>query len=190
MARPRQMADEELLAFAREVFLEHGPGASTNLIAERCGMSQATLYKRFGDKKTLLIRALLPGIPPFLDLVERGPTDAPLAEQLEEIGRAHLRWFGSIVPCIAALSASGLDPKALVSTHYEVPPPLLMFRAMTQWFARAEGLRGKPHQLAMQFLGGLHLPMFMQHVAGNNALIDPETYVHDYVDIFLGGART
>ena len=25
--------------------------------------------------------------------------------------------------------------------------------------------------------------------AWQNALIDPETYVHDYVDIFLGGAR-
>lgn len=188
MARPRQMADEELLAFARQVFLEHGPSASTNLIAERCGMSQATLYKRFGDKKTLLIRALLPPMPPFLDAIEQGPTAGPLAPQLEAIGLSIMRWFEHIVPCIAALSASGLDPKALVSTHYDTPPPLMMLRAMTTWFARAEGLRGQPHQLALQFLGGFHLPMFMGHVVGGSLLDDPEAYVHDFVDIFLGGA--
>lgn len=183
------MADEELLAFAREVFLEHGPSASTTLVAERCGMSQASLFKRFGDKKTLLIRALLPGIPPFLDEVERGPTDEPLDVQLQRIGLAVITWFEGVVPCVAALSASGLDPKALISTQYETPPPLLMFQAMSAWFARAPGLRGQPHQLALQFLGAFHLPMFVQHVAGHALVADPEVYVRDYVATFLDGAR-
>lgn len=191
MARPRQMADEEILGFAREVFLEHGPSASTTLVAERCGMSQASLFKRFGDKQTLLVRSLLPDAnPPFLDLLARGPTEDALKPQLLEIAREMLAWFRHVVPCVTTLAASGVNPHTLLHTSYEVPPPIRTLMALSAWFDRAgTRLRDVPAtHLATQFLGALHVRAFMQHIAGHE-FDDPAAYLESMVDVFLNGVE-
>jgi len=43
-----------LLAAAREVFSEQGPGAPVSAVAERAGVGIATLYRRYGTKEELL----------------------------------------------------------------------------------------------------------------------------------------
>ncbi len=53
MGRPRTVSDEVILEAARSVFLEHGPSASTQAIADRLSLSQAALFKRFGTKHVL-----------------------------------------------------------------------------------------------------------------------------------------
>ena len=58
MARPKKYNDEELLKAAAEVFLEHGMAAGTALIAERAGVSEGVLFKRFKTKEALFEAAL------------------------------------------------------------------------------------------------------------------------------------
>lgn len=195
MARPRQMTDEELLAHARQVFLEHGPSASTTLVAKACGVSQAALFKRFGDKQTLLLEALRPPArPPFLELVEAGPADGPLHPQLVAIGEAILGYLRQIVPCMTTLSAAGVSPDKLLE-QYDPPPPVLVIASLTRWFHEAsDRLRPIPPQhLAMQFLGGLHVRAFMQHLGRNHGmdriLGEPKPYIEDMVDVFLTGVE-
>jgi AcrR family transcriptional regulator len=54
MARPRGIADEQLLAAAQELLYEVGPAAFTlEKSASRAGVSAATLIKRFGSKRQL-----------------------------------------------------------------------------------------------------------------------------------------
>jgi AcrR family transcriptional regulator len=60
MARTRTIPDEALLAAARMVFLRAGVSGSTKEIAERAGVSEATLFKRFGTKAELFFRAMVP----------------------------------------------------------------------------------------------------------------------------------
>lgn len=193
MARPRQMADEEILAHAREVFLEHGSSASTNLVARACGLSQASLFKRFGDKRTLLIRALLPpDAPPFIELLKQGPSAEPLRPQLILIATEILSFFTEVVPCMTTLMSSGLNPHELITKQYAVPPPVVTLLAMTAWFAAAsDRLRDVPaDHLATQFLGALHVRAFMQHLSKQNQLLgDPGPYVESMVDVFLAGAQ-
>lgn len=58
MPRPRLIQDEQLLQAAREVFLEQGFSAPTSTIAQRAGVSEGTLFKRFATKEDLFVAAL------------------------------------------------------------------------------------------------------------------------------------
>ncbi|MGH3496120.1 MAG: TetR/AcrR family transcriptional regulator [Nocardioidaceae bacterium] len=70
MARPREIDDESLLAAAQELLFEQGPTAFTlQKSASRAGASAATLIKRFGSKRELLlalnrrwVASIVPGI--------------------------------------------------------------------------------------------------------------------------------
>jgi AcrR family transcriptional regulator len=56
MVRPRGISDEQLLAAAQELLYEVGPAAFTlEKAASRAGVSAATLIKRFGSKRQLLL---------------------------------------------------------------------------------------------------------------------------------------
>jgi AcrR family transcriptional regulator len=53
MARPVTISDDQILEAARAVFTEKGPRATTAEIAERAGVSEGILFKRFGSKAGL-----------------------------------------------------------------------------------------------------------------------------------------
>lgn len=56
MPRPRTIDDERLLAAAQEILFTNGPaGFTLERAAAHAGMSAATLIKRFGSKKELLV---------------------------------------------------------------------------------------------------------------------------------------
>lgn len=56
--RPQKITRELLLVVARDVFLERGIRATTVEVARRAGISEATLFHRFGTKQTLFREAL------------------------------------------------------------------------------------------------------------------------------------
>ncbi|MCB9676060.1 MAG: TetR/AcrR family transcriptional regulator [Alphaproteobacteria bacterium] len=192
MARPRQFSDHEILEIARACFLEQGPGVSTTVIAERVGLSQAALFKRFKTKKDLMMAALLPpAVPPFVDLMEAGPTEGPIADQLVAIAHSVFSFFQEIVPCVATLHASGFDKDDLFAS-YDIPPPIRTNIAMTRWFVKAcEQGRVRqvpPVDLATAFLGTLHVRAFMKHV-GAPFPDDPSDYIRNVVDVFVNGVE-
>ena len=53
MARTRTISDEQILDAAQAVFLEQGPQATTSAIADRAGISEGTIFKRFPTKQAL-----------------------------------------------------------------------------------------------------------------------------------------
>src|SRR5438132_12338918 len=67
---------EQVLAAAREVFVEHGADAPLDEIARRAGVGIATLYRRFPDRAALL-RAVA------LDVLARAAHEAGTAEAEE-----------------------------------------------------------------------------------------------------------
>ncbi len=60
MPRTKLISDDDVLSRAREVLLCRGASVSTAEIAKHVGLSQATLFQRFGSKNALLTRALRP----------------------------------------------------------------------------------------------------------------------------------
>jgi AcrR family transcriptional regulator len=67
---PRQRADASrnydlIVAAARELFVEHGPGVPLDEIAHRAGVGNATLYRHFANRSELLrvvILSLMSGV--------------------------------------------------------------------------------------------------------------------------------
>ena len=182
MARPRQVSDQEIIEAARDCFVNHGPGVSTALIAERIGLSQAALFKRFGTKQELMITALIPPeIPPWIEAVAQGPDGRPVPEQLLEHGLRIAGFFQEMVPRLSTLKASGCHIPSILS-RFEIPPPVRGLVALTQWFeaARSQDLVDcQPRSTAVMFLGALGGRGFLMHTLGLQD--ETETYVSDLV---------
>jgi AcrR family transcriptional regulator len=189
--RPRQFTDHELLETARRCFLEHGPGVSTNLIAEELGVSQAALFKRFKTKQALMVEAMAPGErPSWIAEVEAGPDARPVPEQLREVIERIDAFFEQMLPCIAVLRAAGIEPAAMMRDR-ELPPPVLAHRTLSGWFRRLheQGRARVPHpqSTAMAFLGALHARHMLGHVLGSHApKIEPE-FLQNLVDVLWTG---
>lgn len=192
MARPRQVSDEQILEHARTVFLDHGPAASTQSIADAAGVSQATLFKRFGSKDELMVQALMPPeAPPFLDALEAGPYPGDLRQQLCIIATLAGGFFELLIPRMSTFHACGIDPKDMLD-RYEVPPPVRARRAMTAYLDRAvDQGRLRPCNtaaIAVAFFGALQGRAFMQHVMGAHMPALPlDDYARTLVDTFLDG---
>lgn len=193
MVRPRQFSDRELLETARALFLEHGPGLSTTVIADAAGVSQATLFKRFGTKKALMIRALMPDSEgPQWQALVRMPDDRPLFEQLLEKGLIMTAFFQELLPCVAMLRASGADIMGELHASGQVPPPVRALDCMQAFFDRAiaEG-RMRPvssEMLALTWLGALRNRAFFQHMMPDRPLEgDDHSYVHSLTETIWQG---
>ncbi len=168
MGRPRTVSDEVILEAARSVFLEHGPSASTQAIADRLSLSQAALFKRFGTKQDLMLAALRPPIPPFVAEVSAGPIlDQPLLGQLRSIARDSVVFFRAMVPRLMVLKSSGVDLEQILKA-FDEPPPVMVRRLLSDYFQRAmdAGLArpADPLATASLFLGAFHMHSFMSHV--------------------------
>ena len=165
MARPRQISDAEILQSARSCFLEQGPSASTNCIAERLGISQATLFKRFGTKEDLLVAALVPAPPAWLDGLDDGPDDRPFQAQLRQVLQEMEAFMRETMPRMQCLVAAGIGIERAFRDH-EIPPPLLTRNKLTAWFQRAMDagkiIRSNPATLATALMGSVHARSFLQ----------------------------
>lgn len=80
MARTPKITNEQILDAAREIFLQQGFGASTLDIAQKAGISEASIFKRFTTKEELFFASM--GIP----------EKSPLVKELEAIsGKGNLK---------------------------------------------------------------------------------------------------
>ncbi len=183
MARPRQFTDEQILDVARDVFLREGAQVSTQKIADELGISQPALFKRFGNKETLLLRALLPQqIPAVINAIGEGPDPRPIPDQLVEIGTRTLALLRDLIPRIQVLKSAGIEPVEHLG-HRGEPPPLRHRRLTTEWLRKAHVAgRVSDHDfaaVAALLLGALHARIFMDmHAPGLTDTKSDEEYVH------------
>lgn len=194
MARPRRHTDDELLDVARAVFLEHGPSASLQRVAEQVGMSQPALFKRFGTKEAFLVRALAPSAQlPWVERLHAGPDERPLPEQLTEICLGAMEFFAVSIPCVMTLRASGIDLAAL---HLDEGPtsPLRMRQALHAFFAAARDrglLRAvPPERIDLVLVGSLQSRALAAHVMGERlGRAEIEAHAAAVVDLLWNGLR-
>lgn len=169
MGRPRTVSNDAILQAARDVFIEQGSSASTSTIAERVGLSQAALFKRFGTKNDLMMAALAPPeVPPFVPLLEAGPSgEQPVRDELVAIAAVAARFFRDMVPCLMVLRTSEMTPDKMFE-HFDVPPPIRAQAALAGYFTRAmdAGLmrRADPIGLTFSFLGAFYMRAFLTHL--------------------------
>jgi AcrR family transcriptional regulator len=192
MARPRRFTDEEILAATQSCILEHGPSVSTTMIAEKLGISQAALFKRFGTKEQMIIGALRQPMQrnPVADLLALGPSDEPIRAQLNALGMAMIQVMRRVVPCMAMLHAAGLKLES--DDRNSERPPIQARRLLVAWLQQAiDSGRLKPvdpHVVAVSFIGMLHARPFREIIVGDTDLqCSDEEYVTQLVSHLMDG---
>ena len=192
MARPRESSDADILSAARSCFLKEGPSLATGVIAKKLGISQATLFNRFGSKEALLIAALGPPKDiPWLQVLDGGPDDKPIEAQLAQIAHVILDFFEQLMPGMSLLRAAGISPPQIFAQH-DKPPPVRGHRALTLWLQKAQeqGLIRACHvEIAAQtFLGALQSRVFISQLCGEPLVDMPqEQFVDELVHVILHG---
>ena len=197
MARPKEIKDADIIEAARACFLEHGPSASTGSIAKQLGISQATLFKRYGTKEDLLIAALVPETPAWTRLLEGGPDSRPIPTQLREIVGEMATFMQDVMPRIQCLASAGIGLPRVFRDHQE-PPPLYARRKLAEWFAMAmeqkRVAQGSPATAATALMGSVHAASFLLGplCAANPSqatALEADAYLDDLVALMWRGLR-
>ncbi len=192
MARTKIVSDSDVLAEARRCFLAHGPGVSTEVIAEALEISQPAIFKRFGTKKDLMLAALLPpSVPAWVSALEDGPDKRPIVEQLREVIRQAAAFFAETIPAMSVIRASGISKEELLAS-FEVAPPVVAKRTLIAWLLRSkEGGLIRPvdfEAAATMILGALQFRAFMVQIVGDAPSgARDEDYVDDLADLLTHG---
>lgn len=169
MPRPRLVSNEHILEVARACFIQHGHQISTAFIAEQVGLSQSALFKRFGSKENLFLKAMHPpAIPPWVALLEAGPDARPLCVQMVEITVAIDGYFEALLPMMSTLHAARINPHCLISRAQ--PAPEVGRLAIASWLKRAQAAgRLSPdfdvEVFSYAYMGGLALRRFIHKIA-------------------------
>jgi AcrR family transcriptional regulator len=103
MGRRKLVADDELLAVAREVFVKKGIAAPTREIARRAGISEAVIYQRHPTKAHLFFAAMVPPASDVEDLLSAPANGLSVVEQLERIALGMMGYFREVMPILMRL---------------------------------------------------------------------------------------
>jgi AcrR family transcriptional regulator len=134
MGRTPKITDEQILAAARQVFLDQGYGASTADIAEKAGISEASIFKRFPTKQDLFMAALgINKVPGWVKKLESASPSADFKAELTEICQEMVAFYQDVMPRILML----ISPLNLIRVRKFVPPPLRDTRLLTLFLERA-----------------------------------------------------
>ena len=193
--RPKKISDLEILQVVRQCLVDQGATVSTQYIADQVGVSQATLFKRFGSKSNLLQMATIIGPQAqkaivFKEKLDRGPTNAPVKEQLRSLCLDMLRLFDEILPCFASLHASGM---AFEESVPESAPPVQIRKSLTRWvetLQRNGRLRAEihPESVALTIMGAVqHRPLRIHLIRDTYLTQTDEEYIHSIVDVLWMG---
>ncbi|PSB50169.1 TetR/AcrR family transcriptional regulator [Chamaesiphon polymorphus] len=133
MPRPPKITNEEILAAARQVFLEQGEGGSTVEIAEKAGISEASIFKRFATKQALFLAAIgVSETPQYAKILSNQTPTAEIRSELTEICTQMVDFYQEMMPRVLMMmtqSKSALPPM--------VPPPIRDSQLIARYIDRA-----------------------------------------------------
>lgn len=121
--------------------MEHGINVSTQVIADKLGISGPALFKRFGTKRELILAALAPPAQlPVTKWIESGPREGEFEPQFEEL--LHKLWetLKWIFPRIMLLKDLKIDVDEF-HKRYKTVPFVHLLMCVAGWFHRAAELQ-------------------------------------------------
>lgn len=106
---------EALLAAADEMFAVHGAGVPLDAIARRAGVSNATLYRHFPDRRDLLVAVCVTEVEALCALGEELLTEPAGAQALDEWLRAYVDHVRAKHGLAAVFASGGREDSAFVA---------------------------------------------------------------------------
>ncbi|MBN2525186.1 MAG: TetR/AcrR family transcriptional regulator [Deltaproteobacteria bacterium] len=203
MVRPKIVSDEKVLEVARNCFLEKGPQVSTQEIAQKTGISQATLFKRFKTKEDLFIAAvaskeILTNVVGLSIWLSTHPQKGPIEPQLTEMFQRLWALLVEILPRIIAMhnQRSLISPERFFSAMKK-PPPLRVLEGIAGFVRRAKEngqIRADVDVdvLAMNLMGAMQGRVFFRLIMSQpgTGIEDDNVYIQDTVRNFCSGIVT
>lgn len=194
MGRPRLIETQEILEAARDTFLGEGVGATTGAVARRAGISEATIFKRFGTKADLFFAAM--GFAEFdaRQTIADLKGEAPADQELETISLRFLEYLNQMVPVLTRLLAHpGVDAAELAEKFPEMPARVLV-EAVAE-YVESEQHQGRigscePRAVATAIFGILHNFALLEHI-GLLPKSDRSrrTLVRSFIDVLWNGIK-
>ena len=191
--RPRLHSTDDILVVAKKCILLHGPHVPTALIAHQAGVSQATLFKRFGTKDNLIKHALKNDMVfGWVEQLEAGPnTGESIRAQLTGLAETLITFYLEHLHSVLAWRAANQWPKAMDKPQNvaNLPIPTRARKALTSWLleAQKQGRLGRfdAESMAIFYIAGCQAPAFRAYMSGET--IDLDQYSDTFVRSFWLG---
>jgi AcrR family transcriptional regulator len=197
MARPVSIDDDQILAAARGVFLEHGIRGTTAEVASRAGVSEGSIFKRWKTKEELFNAAMSQGSAgeaTFLHNIMDRVGQGDLREHLIEIGVLMGHFFEKIVALHMHSFAHGSSSDPASRWGPGEPGPMVGRKLLASYF-EAERHAGRLRNadtdvMARTFIGSVYSFVALElMLRGRDPAPMPFwSYVRGLVDILLHGA--
>ena len=191
LARRPHISREQILKAARSVFLENGLGASTASIAQRAGISEGSIFKRFATKEALFCESMASSIEElsFEHRVGRGE----LSDELEAIATELIAFYRDLLPKMTMLWAHGGTSPIEVFRRSGEPPPLRLLTKLSRYFEEEVQLgrlsASDPKVLARMFSASMHSFVFEEMIGVQKRMpIDQRHFTREVVRTLLHGA--
>ncbi len=135
MGRNPKITNDEILEAARQVFLDQGSGASTADIADRAGISEASIFKRFATKQDLFLAAIgITKTPTWVKKLESGTPNPEFKAELIEICGEILAFYQDVFPRVIMMMS---PMKLLLMSKQFIPPPIRDSHLLAGFLQRA-----------------------------------------------------
>lgn len=188
MARTPTITQSQILKAAREVFLEQGFSATTADVANRAGISSASIFKHFPTKEALFFAAM-----------SAAPRDRIWTAELEtEIGQGDPRADLLKIALRIASYTGELLPQMMLAWSVRQPgeivkPPGIEpdFAALTAYLGREMALgriaRGDPTIPALTLLHTVVGFTMSQTLESTAVRLDTSRFLEDFVNLLWRG---
>ncbi|AFZ25568.1 transcriptional regulator [Cylindrospermum stagnale PCC 7417] len=183
MARTPKITNQQILEAAREIFLQQGFGASTIEIAQRAGISEASIFKRFSTKEELFFASMgIPEKPLWMQELESLSGKGDVKENLIQVCLDILEFYREIMPRLMMLQTRGKAlPSMAIKLESKSIRDVKVLTAFLEQEIAQERLRfGDPKTMALILLGSLMNYVFLEQ-------INPERGITTASPIFVQG---
>ncbi|MBK1987593.1 TetR/AcrR family transcriptional regulator [Sphaerospermopsis aphanizomenoides BCCUSP55] len=191
MARTPKITNQQILDAAREIFLQQGFSASTLEIAQKAGISEASIFKRFSTKEELFFASMgIPEKPPWVQEITSLSGKGNLKENLIQICIQVLEFNRQVVPRLMMLRSRGNAVPEMINRPDS--RPVRDLKTFTHFLER-EIEQGRlrpsdPQTIAMILLGSLMNYVFLEQIHTSKDIpTDDKVFVQHLVDIVWQG---
>lgn len=176
MGRKKSLSDAQLLETARQVFVEHGFGASTKEIARRAGVSEGVIYQRFLTKDELFFAAMIPPPVDVKKLLRPGRSKG--LKLIEKVTLSMVEYSRATLPVLLPLMMHpGFRFEEFAERHPD-SPMFVLRRQLVQFFMEEQrtGRIGgvDPGAAALLVWSTANSIAFFERLGAHGGQFDPE----------------
>ncbi|MBD2384911.1 TetR/AcrR family transcriptional regulator [Cylindrospermum sp. FACHB-282] len=191
MARTPKITNQQILEAARELFLQQGFGASTIEIAQRAGISEASIFKRFSTKEELFYMSMgIPEKPLWMQELESLSGKGDLKENLIQVCLQILEFHREIMPRLMMLRSRGkpLPEKGNRLASKSIRDVKVLTAFLEREIEQGRLRLGDPNTVALILLGSLMNYVFLEQINPEEGITtDAPIFVQGLVEILWQG---